>query len=717
MAPLTCSLSGRTFFDTPDLHRREETQGWCDKVGHDPPFTFGADPLPVGSSALRNNCSRYPRNRGSSALSIKLKGMKMFSGFLRICERRSSATRSVREATCFAILTRTADGATGGNSRPSIKLDSECLPLYPGQQNNLSLQKKCQNTSRFCIFGGARLTHFPLIAESTILNDLCRTQKAEYRHGNRQPCLKGTRITILDEIERWTRDFNKPPVYWLNGLAGMGKSTIAQTIAERTFAEGRLGASFFCSRDFEDRRNLQFIFPTIASQLARRYSDFRSILVPLVQSDSGIVHESLAGQMNNLVVKPLMKSAISTVIVIDALDECQDNEPASAILTVLGQFVEKIPKVKFFVTGRPEPQIRNGIHLLMSNEATEVFVLHEVESSHVHNDIRLFYKHNFSQIRIRSRRHGLDDWPTRKQLDLLCERAAGLFIYATATVRFVDQTNKNPKRQLDQLIQSQESKLEGKTKLGVEKTLDSLYMSIFQGAFGDDGPEDHAKLRSVLGAVILAKNPLSPSTIAALLGLDPEDVFPILSSLNSLLTLSEEMDRPIRPFHKSFSDFTIDPTRCTDPRFCISPPNQHAELVVGCFELMNQKLGWRLLSEIVNAKVEDRSPLTEQHIDEFLEYACGSWHEHFNYTKSTQRLKIMPVLRRFLEEKHFFSLAVNIVFGGAGVAHILESMENNPRVCYVVVLFPKVYRAGSRFFFRSPSLVDLWTHLGLPLKL
>ena len=62
-------------------------------------------------------------------------------------------------------------------------------------------------------------------------------------------------------------DFGKPPVYWLNGLAGTGKSTIAQTIAERLFAEGQLGASFFCSRDFEDRSNLDLIFPTLAAQL------------------------------------------------------------------------------------------------------------------------------------------------------------------------------------------------------------------------------------------------------------------------------------------------------------------------------------------------------------------------------------------------------------------------------------------------------------------
>jgi hypothetical protein len=126
----------------------------------------------------------------------------------------------------------------------------------------------------------------------------------------------------------------------LNGLAGTGKSTIAQTVAERVFAGGQLGASFFCSRDFLDRSNLQFIFPTLAIQLARKYTEFRSIIVPLIQSDPEIVDESLYNQMEKLIVRPLMESAISTVIVVDALDECKDEEPASAILSVLGQFVQ-----------------------------------------------------------------------------------------------------------------------------------------------------------------------------------------------------------------------------------------------------------------------------------------------------------------------------------------------------------------------------------------
>lgn len=92
-------------------------------------------------------------------------------------------------------------------------------------------------------------------------------------------------------------------------------------------------------------------------------------------------------------------------------------------------------------------------------------------------------------------------------------------------------------------------------------TLDLLYMSILQQAFGGDDPEDYSKVRSVLGAVVLAANPLSPSTIAILLGFDIEDISPILSSAHSLLTLKEDIAYPVRPFHKSFPDFILDPAR------------------------------------------------------------------------------------------------------------------------------------------------------------
>ena len=135
----------------------------------------------------------------------------------------------------------------------------------------------------------------------------------------------------MGEIESWAKNFDEPPIYWLSGLAGTGKTTISQTVAERLFADGLLGASFFCSRDFKDRSNLHFIFPTLAFQLAHKYPPNRPILVRLLQRNPDVVHEPLYCQMEQLIVELLKPADTPMIIVIDALDECTDDKPQSKI--------------------------------------------------------------------------------------------------------------------------------------------------------------------------------------------------------------------------------------------------------------------------------------------------------------------------------------------------------------------------------------------------
>ena len=387
----------------------------------------------------------------------------------------------------------------------------------------------------------------------------------------------------------------------------------------------------------------------------------------MVRSDPGVAHESLYNQMEKLIVGPLKESAISTVIVIDALDECKDREPASAILSVIGQFVFEIPNIKFFLTGRPEPHIREGFHLPLLAGATDMFILHNVKPNIINNDIQLFFIHKF--LELATRRGGLDGWPTKGQLDILCERAAGLFVYAAATVKFVDHRNGNPKKQLERLLQSPESSArEGKTEFKVDTTLDLLYMSILQEAFGHDDPEDDPKIRSVLGAVVLAANPLSPSAIAMLLGFDTEDVFPLLLSTSSLLILHEDVDSPVRSFHKSFPDFISDPTRCTNKRFCISSSTHHPELLVGCLQLINQtlkKIMCKLPDAVANSEVDDLHERTKRYINYASQYACKSWHKHLIEGNTIQKPTITSTLHHFLEKKFLFWLEVLSVLGAA----------------------------------------------------
>jgi len=489
---------------------------------------------------------------------------------------------------------------------------------------------------------------------------------------------------VLNEIESWVKDFNQSPVFWLNGLAGTGKSTIAQTVSERIFADGQLGASFFCSRDFEDRSDLHFIFPTLAFQLAHKFPRFRSVLVPLLQSNPDIAHESLYRQMEKLIVEPLRLADVSTVVVIDALDECKDEEPSSAILSVLGRLVKRIPKVKFFITGRPEPRIRTGFRLPILVELTSVFVLHDVDPPLINSDIWLFLRHELSGL---AERRQLGKWPTDEHIDLLCNRAAGLFVYAVATVKFLDSKTHLPKRRLAIIIKLPECTVpEGKTRFNHKTTLDSLYTSILRAAFEEEDLEVDSMVRSTIGAVALVVNPLPPSAIAELIGLDPDEVVQFLTLVQSLLILGEDFDQPVKLFHKSFPDFITDPSRCTDMRFYISPGDLHLELTMNCLRIMNDGLEQNILSlpdYALNSEVEDLKTRISDRISIATQYACRSWHSHLARTMGDVT-DVVSYLRIFLEEKFLCWLEVVSAVGAVrgAVAGLEKLMTWLQEVCF-----------------------------------
>jgi len=149
-------------------------------------------------------------------------------------------------------------------------------------------------------------------ADLALLDRMCHVADAGYLCGERQGCMKGTRRDVLVQLERWSRDGEDKHVFWLNGLAGTGKSTIAQTFAEMCFTDGKLGASFFCSRDFEERSNLRSIFPTLAFQLAHRFPQFRRELLPVLMKNPDVGRETLCSQMEKLIVGPFQAAETHT---------------------------------------------------------------------------------------------------------------------------------------------------------------------------------------------------------------------------------------------------------------------------------------------------------------------------------------------------------------------------------------------------------------------
>jgi hypothetical protein len=144
------------------------------------------------------------------------------------------------------------------------------------------------------------------------------------------------------------------------------------------------------------------------------------------------------------------------------------------------------------------------------------------------------------------------------------------------------------------------------------------------------------------------------------------------------------MDQPVRPFHKSFPDFVVDPARCTNQRFRVCPPDQHTELLSGCLSVMSRELErniCELPDGVINSEVPDLKEKIKEHIGEALEYSCRSWHKHLIGTISTQ---VVSVLQEFLEKKFLFWLEVLSVLGAAREAvDALEAAEKSkwPDVC------------------------------------
>src|SRR5579872_5548241 len=395
-----------------------------------------------------------------------------------------------------------------------------------------------------------------------LLNTMHHTINAGHKSGNRQGCLKGTRVDILQQLEEWLDDEQSQRVFWLNGLAGTGKSTIAQTFAQITFSQGRLGASFFCSRDFEARSNIQAIFPTLAFQLAYQYPLFREQLLRVLRANPGIGKESLCSQMERVIVGPFKATNISTLIIIDALDECKDTEPASAILSILSRYVDEIPNIKFFVTGRPEPRIRSGFRLESLQPITEVFRLHEVEKSSVDHDIKLFFRTKLAEVAKTQTGCNIgQDWPSSSQIDILCQKAGGFFIYASTVIKFVASKNRSPTAQLDRIISLPQS-----TAHEGRYGIDVLYTQVLEEAVDDvdiydeDRKEIYSQFRTLVGAVVLVFNPLSVTALSDLLCISNPSI--ILNSLHSVLLVPMQSEDLIKPFHKSFPDFMTDPRRC-----------------------------------------------------------------------------------------------------------------------------------------------------------
>ncbi|KAL8364818.1 hypothetical protein RB595_003883 [Gaeumannomyces hyphopodioides] len=474
-------------------------------------------------------------------------------------------------------------------------------------------------------------------------------------------CHSNTRVDLLADIHKWLEDPNGKCIFWLRGMAGTGKSTISRTVAKKLAAEKVSCASFFFKKGEGDRGSAAMFFTTILAQLVHQVPDLASHVRNAIDSDPAIVDKAKKEQFEKLLLEPLNKckgpSFQLLAVVVDALDECDREEDATALIHLLSKAQEATSfRLRFFVTSRPELPIRLGFRDISGDY--QDLNLHEIPEVDIAKDISTFLRLELGKIREKFNKTVVGstistDWPSSTNLQSLVNMAVPLFIFASTACRFIgDDRLGDPENQLDKLLKYR--------KKGGRSQLHQTYLPILDQLLKDaDTKGDEAAIlewfRELIGAIVLLADPLSTTSLARLLGKSQKYVGLKLIRLHSVLNISEDPATPVKPLHLSFHNFLVDDDTHS---FWIDKQNIHKRLADRCLELLSTGDTLRkdvcdlhhpgtLRSEIEPAIIDNRLPPEVQ-------YACRYWVHHWR--ESRRQIRDGDPVHLFLTDRLLYWL-------------------------------------------------------------
>ncbi|KAJ5948106.1 hypothetical protein N7466_001121 [Penicillium verhagenii] len=515
-----------------------------------------------------------------------------------------------------------------------------------------------------------------------------------YANQHEDLCLPGTRTDLLRQVLDWVKSPNGKCMFWLNGRAGTGKSTISRSVTTMLNDTSLLGASFFFKRGESDRGSAKRLFPTIASQLLKTIPRLVPGVQKAVNEDSDISAKGLKQQFDRLLLQPLLaldSSAypVSTVaIVIDALDECDADDDMRLILQLLPRLQEsKAVRLKVFLTSRPEWSIFQEFRKIIYEDV----ILHQIPEPVIQHDISLFLKHRL--VKIRQTRSLSFDWPGDSELQKLVRLSTPLFIFAATICRLLEDPHWSPIETLIEVLSYQ----------GYGSQLMGTYLPVLNSLLKGQTKQQKNKLveqyQEIFGTIALLETPLSIVSLSKLLGVSEKHIQQRLGLLHSVLDIPEDFISPVRLFHISFRDFLFDPHTCEATPLWIDEKKAHFRLANKCL-LLCEKLK-KNICELPNDRVQ-RVEIDQQTIDDCLspelQYACRYWAHHLISSKDHCMVeKTLSFLK-----KHYLHWieAMGILCRVSDVLDILNSLQKATNEMVNSQLYKFLYDA-KRFIMKN----------------
>ena len=374
------------------------------------------------------------------------------------------------------------------------------------------------------------------------------------------------------------------------------------------------------------------------------------------------------------------ESCQSYILIIDALDECEDNKDVRIILQLLAEARSLTVRLRVFLTSRPEIPIRHGIYHIPQAEHQD-FILHNVPPTIVNHDISLFLEHNLGIIRQEWTLGA--DWPGEVALRQLVLYACGLFIWAATACRFIREGKQFARKRLDTILKGSNSAI-----TAPEKHLNEIYLTVLKHSisseFSDEEKEEvYGMLKHRLGSIVVLLSPLSISSLSRVLYLPREDINRTFEDLHAILDIPEDPTYPLRLHHPSFRDFLLSKDRCGD--FWVDEKQAHYTLAASCIQLMSQTLRKDICE--MHAPGSQTSQVESSWIEKCLpaevQYACLYWAQHLQ--RSGSQVHDGEEVHRFLQAHLLHWLEALGWMGKTteGIEAIL-SLEGYVLVCYLL---------------------------------
>lgn len=487
-----------------------------------------------------------------------------------------------------------------------------------------------------------------------------------YANQNEAVCCDDTRVDVLREVSKWATGNKSKSIFWLQGMAGTGKSTISYTVARKFAANGQLGASFFFKRGSGDRSNATRFFTTIAAQLVYHFPSLALHVRNAIEATSGIDGKSLSEQFEKLVLEPLKKAGSNVqhtsknmVVVIDALDECDsDEESVKGIIYLLSQVNAFTSlRLRFFITSRPYLHIELGFTEII--DGYKDLILHEIEEKLIRDDISVFLQSQLKKIRdefnktVKAERRKLpDNWPSEERFQELINMAVPLFISASTACRFIEDkriTSGGPDDRLRYILDHPQTSDFNATYLPVLN-----YM--VKGLDNSKRKDAIEMFKRVVGSIVILASPLSTISLARLLGISVGVVDNTLDLLHSVLNIPSDSNEndPVKLFHLSFRDFLVQGNNDEKREFFVDESDTHRKITSRCLDLLSKSN--YLKKDILSLKMpgKPRKSIDKKTIDCYLpaqvQYACRYWIYHMK--KGAAKIHDSDEAHQFL--KHHF---------------------------------------------------------------